>query len=48
MFRSNKLKYNCHVVNVKWGKEAYSVDCSTTEEPLIFKSQMYALTNVPV
>ena len=36
------------VVIVKWGKEAYNVECNTAEEPLIFKMKMQAITNVPV
>jgi len=38
-----------NVVNVKWGKEQFNnVEVNTAEEALIFKSQMYALSNVPV
>jgi len=33
-------------VNVKWGKQKYTVDLNTAEPPLVFKSQVYALTGV--
>lgn len=34
-------------VNVKWGKEKYKdVECSTDEDPLVFKAQLFALTGV--
>ena len=37
------------VVNVKWGKELFSgIEVDTNEEVLVFKSQIYALSNVPV
>ena len=37
------------IVNVKWGKETLKdMECDTTQEALIFKSQIYALTSVPV
>lgn len=37
------------LVNIKWGKEQFSgVEVDTNEEVLVFKSQIYALTNVPV
>ncbi len=44
----SKYTFNQQIVNVKWGKEALIVECNTSEEPIIFKSQIYALTNVPV
>jgi len=34
-------------VNVKWGKQKYTVDLNTEEPPIVFKSQLYALTGVP-
>lgn len=34
-------------VNVKWGKEKYSVDLDLDESPLVFKSQLFTLTGVP-
>lgn len=35
-------------VNVKWGKEKYdNVEIDTSEPPLVFKSQLFALTRVP-
>ncbi|KAE9418193.1 hypothetical protein Angca_009008 [Angiostrongylus cantonensis] len=34
-------------VNVKWGKEKYSVLLDFDESPLVFKSQLFALTGVP-
>lgn len=33
-------------VNVKWGKQKYTVDVNTAEPPLVFKSQLFALTGV--
>ncbi|KAK6052986.1 ubiquitin family protein [Cooperia oncophora] len=34
-------------VNVKWGKEKYEVLLDLDEPPLVFKSQLFALTGVP-
>lgn len=35
-------------LNVKWGKEAYSdVEVDLSQSPLVFKSQLFALTGVP-
>lgn len=34
-------------VNVKWGKEKYEVSLDFDEPPLVFKSQLFALTGVP-
>ncbi|KAK5982311.1 hypothetical protein GCK32_019644, partial [Trichostrongylus colubriformis] len=34
-------------VNVKWGKEKYEVLLDFDEPPLVFKSQLFALTGVP-
>ncbi|ETN71098.1 ubiquitin family protein, partial [Necator americanus] len=34
-------------VNVKWGKEKYEVSLDFNETPLVFKSQLFALTGVP-
>ncbi|VDL79515.1 unnamed protein product [Nippostrongylus brasiliensis] len=34
-------------VNVKWGKEKYEVLADLNEPPLVFKSQLFALTGVP-
>ncbi|VDM78433.1 unnamed protein product [Strongylus vulgaris] len=34
-------------VNVKWGKEKYQVSLDFDEPPLVFKSQLFALTGVP-
>jgi hypothetical protein len=34
-------------VTVKWGKESYEVDAHLGESPLVFKSQLFALTGVP-
>jgi len=34
-------------VKVKWGKKQYDVDLNMSESPLVFKSQLFALTNVP-
>ncbi len=34
-------------INVKWGKERYTVDVDTSETGLTLKSQLYALTGVP-
>lgn len=35
-------------VNIKWGKEKYdNVEVDTKEPPLVFKSQLFALTGVP-
>jgi ubiquitin carboxyl-terminal hydrolase 14 len=34
-------------VNVKWGKESFSdVEVDLTQPPLVFKSQLFTLTNV--
>ena len=33
-------------VNVKWGKNKYPVQVNTDEEPILFKAQLFALTNV--
>eukprot|EP00050_Salpingoeca_kvevrii_P010356 m.7832 g.7832 ORF g.7832 m.7832 type:complete len:480 (+) comp2806_c0_seq1:17-1456(+) len=33
-------------VNVKWGKEKYTVDLDTSESPVVFKAQLFALTSV--
>jgi len=35
-------------LKVKWNKENYTLECDTTSEPILFKSQLYALSNVPV
>ncbi|CAI4229298.1 unnamed protein product [Auanema sp. JU1783] len=34
-------------ITVKWGKEKLSVDVDINESPLVFKSQLFALTSVP-
>jgi hypothetical protein len=35
-------------VNLKWGKENYNdVEVDLQEPPLVFKSQIFALTSVP-
>ena len=35
-------------VKVKWGKQVFdSVDVDTDQPPIVFKSQLFALTNVP-
>lgn len=31
---------------VKWGREKLEVDADTDEPPLVFKSQLFALTGV--
>jgi len=42
------LTYFYCQVNVKWGKEKYdNVEIDTSEPPLVFKSQLFALTRVP-
>ena len=33
-------------ITVKWGKEKYTVDADVAEPPLVFKSQLFALTGV--
>uniref|UniRef100_A0A8D9C0C9 Ubiquitin carboxyl-terminal hydrolase n=1 Tax=Cacopsylla melanoneura TaxID=428564 RepID=A0A8D9C0C9_9HEMI len=33
-------------VKVKWGKELFSIDVDTDEEPLLFKAQLFELTGV--
>jgi len=33
-------------VNLKWGKQKYTLDLNTNEPPIEFKSQIYALTGV--
>ncbi|CAI5441061.1 unnamed protein product [Caenorhabditis angaria] len=33
-------------INVKWQKEKYTIDVDTTQPPLVFKAQLYALTQV--
>ena len=35
-----------YLVNVKWGKNKYNVEVNTAEPPLVFKSQLFALTGV--
>eukprot|EP00128_Syssomonas_multiformis_P017684 Colp12_sorted_trinity150504_noHs@24170 len=35
-------------VAVKWGKQKYDVELDVSEPPLVFKSQLFALTGVPV
>ncbi len=35
------------LVTVKWNKEQYTVELNTAEPPLVFKSQLFALTGVP-
>jgi ubiquitin carboxyl-terminal hydrolase 14 len=42
--------YNSHTfsVKVKWNKDVFPVEADTTQEPILFKSQLYALSNVPV
>lgn len=36
-------------VNVKWGKQKFeNVEVDTSESPLLFKTQLFALTGVPV
>lgn len=35
-------------VNVKWGKEKYTVTIDLTQPPSAFKAQLYSLTHVPV
>jgi len=34
-------------VNLKWGKQKYTLELNTSEPPIVFKSQIYALTGVP-
>ena len=35
-------------VTVKWGKETFTdVEANTGDSPLVFKSQLFALTGVP-
>ena len=36
------------VVKVKWGKETFPVEVDTTSEVMLFKAQLFGLTNVPV
>jgi ubiquitin carboxyl-terminal hydrolase 14 len=50
MISSKTLTFSyTNIVNVKWGKEQFNnVEVNTAEEPLVFKSQLYALSNVPV
>ncbi|CAJ0942364.1 unnamed protein product, partial [Mesorhabditis belari] len=33
-------------LNVKWGREKYTVDANTEDPPFVFKSQLFALTGV--
>jgi ubiquitin carboxyl-terminal hydrolase 14 len=35
-------------IKVKWNKEVFPVEVDTQSEPILFKSQLYALTSVPV
>ncbi len=35
-------------MNVKWGKEKYTVELNLDESPIVFKAQLYALTGVPI
>ncbi|RWW88629.1 hypothetical protein BHE74_00002477 [Ensete ventricosum] len=38
----------CHTVSVKWQKEVFpAVEIDTSQPPLVFKCQLYALTGVP-
>lgn len=38
----------CDTVSVKWQKEVFpSVEIDTSQPPLVFKCQLYALTGVP-
>ncbi|CAB3405517.1 unnamed protein product [Caenorhabditis bovis] len=34
------------VINVKWAREKYVVDVDTSQPPIVFKSQLFTLTNV--
>lgn len=34
-------------INVKWGKEKLTVDADVNESPMVFKSQLFALSGVP-
>lgn len=36
------------IVKVKWNKEVFPVEVDTSCEPMLLKSQLLALTNVPV
>ena len=37
------------IVNIKWGKQTINdVEVDPTQDALTFKTQVYALTNVPV
>ena len=47
--KSSVVFSNYILVNIKWGKETLKdVDIDVTEDALTFKSQVYALTLVPV
>ena len=35
-------------VTVKWGSTSYDVECDTSLPAVIFKSQLFSLTGVPV
>lgn len=37
MLKSKILKDDLVLVNVKWGKETYNVECDTNEKPIVFK-----------
>ena len=35
-------------INIKWGKEVFKdIEVDLSQEVIVFKSQIYALTNVP-
>lgn len=42
-----KISFRMPNVNVKWGKGKYEVLLDFNEPPLVFKSQLFALTGVP-
>lgn len=42
-----KLKSKMFAVKVKWGKEVFkNVEIDTTEDPILFRAQLFALTGV--
>lgn len=44
------MTFNLHpltpIVNVKWGKEKFNVECNSDESPDVLKAQLFCLSGV--
>jgi ubiquitin carboxyl-terminal hydrolase 14 len=46
---TRKILILLHIVNIKWGKQTLQdIDVDVDQDVLTFKTQVYAMSNVPV